>query len=40
LYTISETPIAKMITLDRDQCIGNFIRNKTHFGLDQIMQAN
>jgi FkbM family methyltransferase len=39
LYTISKTPIARMITLDKDDCIGRIIRSKTHFGLDQIIQA-
>jgi FkbM family methyltransferase len=39
LYTIAETPIARMITLDKDDCIGRIIRSKTHFGLDQIIQA-
>lgn len=39
MYTISETPIARMITLDKDEVIGRIIRGKTHFGLDQINQA-
>ena len=39
MYTISETPIARMITLDKDECIGRIIRSQTHFGLDQVIQA-
>jgi len=39
LYTISETPIARMITLDKDEIIGKIIRSQTHFGLDQVIRA-
>ncbi len=39
MYTLAETPIARMITLDKDDCIGRIVRSNTHFGLDQVIQA-